>query len=98
LLREHGVEPEIVAYLDDPPDRATLEDLLAKLDMEPRDLLRKREKVYTELGLSDPGLGRDDLIGAIADHPRLLERPIVVNGDRAALGRPIERVLDVVDG
>jgi arsenate reductase len=96
LLREHGIEPEIVKYLDEPPDRADLEALLATLDMEPRDLVRKREKVYKELGLSDPELGRDDLIAAIVDHPRLLERPIVVNGDRAVLGRPIERVLEVV--
>ena len=97
MLREHGVEPEIVEYLKTPPDRDTVEALLAKLAMEPRDLLRKREKVYKELGLSDPELGRDELTAAIVDHPRLLERPIVVNGDRAVLGRPIERVLEVVD-
>ncbi len=97
MLREHGVEPEIVKYLDDPPNADTLDGILTKLGMEPCELLRKKETIYRELDLGDPGLSRDELIRTAVEHPRLIERPIVVNGDRAALGRPIERVLEVVD-
>jgi arsenate reductase len=91
------VEPEIIEYLKTPPSRDELTRILAALGASPRDLLRKREKEYKELGLADPSLGDDQLIDAIVDHPRLLERPIVTSGDRAVLGRPIERVLEVVD-
>lgn len=64
--------------------------------MEPRELMRKREKEYKELGLSDTGLSREDLIRAMVEHPRLIERPIVLRGERAVLGRPTERVLELV--
>jgi arsenate reductase len=64
--------------------------------MEPRELMRKREKEYKELGLSDTGLSREDLIRAMVEHPRLIERPIVLRGGRAVLGRPTERVLELV--
>jgi arsenate reductase len=97
LLRTNGVEPEIVEYLKTPPSRGELTRLLESMDLTPRDLLRKREKVYKELGLADPSLSDDQIVDAIVDHPRLMERPIVTSGDRAALGRPIERVLEVVD-
>jgi arsenate reductase len=67
------------------------------MEMKPRDLLRKREKEYKELGLSDPSISDDQIIDAMVGHPRLIERPIVTSGDRVVLGRPIERVLEVVD-
>jgi arsenate reductase len=96
LLRERGVEPEVVKYLEDPPDRGTLDRLLTMLGMEPRELLRTREREYEDLGLNDTALTRDELITAMVEHPRLIERPIVVSGDRAVLGRPTDRVLEVL--
>ena len=95
LLRDRGVEPEIVEYLKAPPDAETLGRVLDMLGLEPRDLMRRKEKEYKEHGLDDPALSRDALIAAMASHPRLIERPIVVKDGRAALGRPPERVLDL---
>ncbi|RMG30950.1 MAG: arsenate reductase (glutaredoxin) [Gammaproteobacteria bacterium] len=97
LLRERGIEPEIVKYLETPPDVETLRALLAKLGMRPRDLLRKREKEYKALGLDDPDLDDEVLLQAMVEHPRLIERPIVVRGRRAVLGRPPEQVLEILE-
>ena len=96
LIRERGIEPEIHEYLKTPPDRATLERLLDQLGLEPRDLMRRKEPEYKALGLDDPALARDRLIQAMIEHPRLIERPIVVSGGKAVLGRPPERVLDIL--
>ncbi|MEA3292621.1 MAG: arsenate reductase (glutaredoxin) [Pseudomonadota bacterium] len=96
LLEEQGVEPEIINYLETPPDAATLKKLLAMLGLSPRDILRKKEKEYRELGLADEGLSDNELIRAIIEHPRLMERPIVVKNGRAALGRPPESVLEIL--
>ena len=96
LLRERGVEPGIVEYLKDPPTGAVLDDLLRRLGLEPRDLMRRKEPEYAELGLDDPGLSRAALIDAMVTHPRLIERPIVVKDGRAALGRPPESVLEIL--
>ena len=96
LLRERGIEPGIIEYLKDPPTTAVLEDLLRRLGLEPRDLMRRKEPEYAELGLDDPGLSRAALIDAMVTHPRLIERPIVVKGGRAALGRPPESVLEIL--
>lgn len=96
LLTERGLEPEIVEYLKDPPDAATLSELLDRLGREPRDLMRKSEAEYKSLGLADPALDRDALIAAMVEHPILIERPIVVAGKRAALGRPPEAVLEIL--
>lgn len=96
LLREKGVEPEIVKYLETPPDAAALAELLDMLGLEPRELMRTKEKEYKENGLDNPSLGRDALIDAMVAHPRLIERPIVVKDGKAALGRPPERVLEVL--
>jgi arsenate reductase len=96
LLREKGVEPRIIEYLKTPPDKKTLERLLTRLGMEPRELMRKKEKEYKENELASPDLSRDALIAAMVDHPKLIERPIVVNGDKVALGRPPEAVLDIL--
>ncbi|MEA3274386.1 MAG: arsenate reductase (glutaredoxin) [Pseudomonadota bacterium] len=96
LLREKGVEPEVVKYLETPPDEATLAHLLDLLGLEPRELMRKKEKEYKENNLANPELSREALIAAMVAHPRLIERPIVVKGERAALGRPPESVLEIV--
>ncbi len=98
LLRERGVEPQIVEYLKEPPDERTLRRLLKLLGLRPRELMRRREKVYKELGLDDPGLDDAALIRAMVEHPILIERPIVVvDGKRAALGRPPEAVLALLE-
>ena len=98
LLREKGAAPEIVLYLEQPPTADELDRVLTLLGLEPRGLMRTKEPVYDELGLADPSLDRAALIDAMVKHPILIERPVVVSGDRAALGRPPEDVLAVLDG
>jgi len=85
-----------VEYLKTPPTVDELDSLLGMLGMEPRELMRKREAEYKELGLDDGSLTRDQLIAAMVKHPKLIERPIAVSGDRAVVGRPTERVLELV--
>lgn len=96
LLQEQGVEPKVIEYLSDTPDAKTLDTLLKKLKLEPRDLMRRKEAPYQELGLDEPALSRQALIAAMVEHPILIERPIVVNGAKAALGRPPEKVLEIL--
>jgi len=96
LLEERGIEPQIVRYLDDPPDAATLKRLLGALGMTARVLMRAKEPVCAELGLDDPARTDDEIIDAMTRHPILIERPIVVSGERAALGRPPEAVLEIL--
>ncbi len=96
LLEERGIEPKIVKYLETPPDHDTLKWILDRLGMKPRELMRRKEKEYKALGLDDPNLSDDQLIDAMVEHPRLIERPIVVVGDKVALGRPPEQVLDIL--
>jgi len=96
LLQDNGVEPKVVEYLKDTPDAATLDALLKKLKLEPRELMRRKEAPYKDLGLDDPGLSRTALIAAMVEHPVLIERPIVVKGAKAALGRPPEKVLEIL--
>ena len=97
LLRDRGVEPEVVEYLKTPLDADTVRGLLGALGMSARDLLRSGEAPYRELGLSDSSLAEDDLIAAVAAHPILMQRPVVRRGDRAVVGRPLERVADLLD-
>ena len=96
LLEERGIVPAIVEYLKTPPDAATLDKLLTELGLEPRDLIRRKEAPYRENGLDDEGLTREALIAAMVANPILIERPIVVAGGKAALGRPPEAVLDIL--
>lgn len=96
LLREHGVEPTVVEYLREPPTKTAVTGLLRKIGGEPHDLLRRREAPYRELGLG-PGASRATIAAAIARHPILMERPVVVRGDRAVIARPPERALDLLD-
>ncbi len=96
LLEEQGVNTTVVEYLKTPPDAGELERILGLLKLEPRDLMRHKEAEYRELGLDDPALDRAALIRAMVEHPKLIERPIVVSGRKAAIGRPPERVLDIL--
>lgn len=96
LLRDNGVEPKIVEYLETPPTADEFTEILMKLDLGPRDVIRKGEKVYKELELGDEALSDDALILAMVGHPILIERPIVMNDEKAALGRPPENVLDIL--
>jgi arsenate reductase len=96
LLREQGCEPRIVEYLKDPPSVAELDGILKLLGMEPRELMRRKEEEYGRERLDDPGLSRKQLLKALHDHPRLIERPIVLANGKAALGRPPESVLDIL--
>lgn len=96
LLEARGVEPEIVDYLTTPPDVETLKGLLRKLGIGAADLLRRKEDEYAELGLADKLDDEDALVAAMVEHPVLMERPIVVQGDRARLGRPPEQVLEIL--
>lgn len=97
LLRARGIEPELVFYLETPPDAAQLRELLAMLGVPARALLRTGEPEYAELGLDDPQVGDARLIAAMAAHPRLIERPVFMHGGRAVIGRPPERVLELLD-
>jgi arsenate reductase len=96
LLSEHGVAPAVVEYLKTPPDAAELGRLLDLLGLEPRQLMRRKEAPYRELGLDAAGLGRADLIQAMVENPILIERPIVTANGQAALGRPPEAVLAIL--
>jgi arsenate reductase len=96
LIEEQGVTPEVVLYLESPPSAAELEALLGKLGIPARQLLRKGEDDYKALGLADDALDEDALVQAMVGHPKLIERPIVVKGERAVLGRPPENVLELL--
>jgi arsenate reductase len=96
LLAERGVQPQVVAYLDQVPGVDELKDLLRRLGLPARALLRTGEPEYAELGLDDPSLSEEALLAAMHAHPRLIERPIFVHGDRAVIGRPPERVLELL--
>lgn len=94
LLQDRGVEPVVVEYLKDPPDAAELKRILDMLGMRPRDLMRRKESA--EAGLDHPDLSEEALIAGMVANPSVIERPIVVHGDRARLGRPPEAVLEIL--
>jgi len=96
LLNERGIEPEIIRYLETPPTAQEFNRILDMLDCEPRELMRTKEAEYKELGLDNPELTRDQLIEAMVRTPKLIERPIVINDGKAALGRPPETVLNIL--
>jgi len=96
LLRERGVTPKVVHYLETPPDAGTLDRILKLLKMTPQELMRKQEEEYLALKVEGKGWRREELIKIMVEHPILIERPIVVKGDRAALGRPPEEVLKIL--
>ena len=97
LLQEKGIEPRIVKYLETPPTAQELKEVIRMLGLSSaRDLMRRKEKEYRELGLDDPAKTEDELITAMVEHPRLIERPVVIKDGKAALGRPPEQVLDIL--
>ena len=96
LLREKGIEPEIVEYLKTPPTVPELSEILTKLNMEPRDLMRKHESEYKSNGLDSKTLDRQTLIEAMVKYPILIERPIVVANGKAVIGRPAENVAGIL--
>jgi arsenate reductase len=96
LLQEQGIEPEIIEYLKKPPTPEELNNILQKLGMEPRELMRKKEAEYKASGLDDEKLDRQALINGMINHPILIERPIVIANDKAAIGRPPEAVLTIL--
>ncbi len=96
LLTERGIDPEVFLYLETPPSAEVIDSVLNLLGRKPRDVIRKSEAAYSELDLGDPGLDRDALVAAMAQNPILIERPIVINGAQAAVGRPPESVLDIL--
>ena len=96
LLRDQGLDPQVIEYLETPPDAETLRKLLKKLDLSARELLRKGEQEYRDLGLSDESIDDEHIIQATVSHPRLMERPIVESERGARIGRPPESVLEVL--
>ncbi|MGR9046853.1 MAG: arsenate reductase (glutaredoxin) [Gammaproteobacteria bacterium] len=96
LIKEQGFEPEVVEYLKNPPSFDELDEILKKLDMQPRDLMRKNEAEYKATGMDDEALDRQALIQGMIDTPKLIERPIVIANEKAALGRPPENVLKIL--
>ncbi|MEE4182690.1 arsenate reductase (glutaredoxin) [Pseudomonas viridiflava] len=96
LLQARGVSPDVVLYLETPPDAAQLRELLGKLGISARQLLRTGEDDYKQLNLADASLSDEQLIAAMAAHPKLIERPILVVGDKAVIGRPPENVLELL--
>lgn len=96
MIREAGIEPEIVKYLDTPPDRDTLAQLISAAELTPREAIRKREKLYKELGLNKPEMTDDQLLDAMAEHPILIERPLVVSAKGVRLARPAQKVTEIL--
>ncbi|TCK08805.1 arsenate reductase (glutaredoxin) [Marinobacterium mangrovicola] len=96
LLQDKGIEPEVREYLKDVPSSEELKEVLGKLGIAPRDLLRKKEAEYKEAGLDDASVSDEAVIEAMTQYPKLIERPIVINGDQARIGRPPESVLEIL--
>lgn len=96
LLKEKGIEPEVIEYLKTPPSAPEIARILDGLGLEPRDFMRRKEAPYRELDLDEESVGRDALIEAMAENPILIERPVVENAGKFALGRPPENVLAIL--
>lgn len=96
LLESKGIGAEIVEYLNAPPSVDELRAILDLLSLEPRALMRQQEAPYAELNLADESLSRDALIQAMVEHPILIERPIVIHNGKATIGRPPEKILDIL--
>ena len=95
LIEEAGIQPEVIKYLDNIPSKEELLDLLMKLNLKPVDILRKGEKAYKEI-IKGKTFGKEELIQIMIENPKLIERPIVVKGNKAVLGRPPENVLKLL--
>ena len=96
LIKEKGIEPEIILYLEHPPTVSVLSKILDYLQIKPRDLLRKGEDEYKSFNLKDTGLDDSVILEIMSENPKLIERPIVLSGDKAIIGRPPENVLELI--
>ena len=96
MLKDRGIEPEVVEYLKTPPSRAEMQKLLKDMGMSPRDILRRRGTPYEQLGLDNPALTDDDLLDALGKHPILMERPVVVTDKGTRVCRPADKVNDLL--
>lgn len=96
LLKHNGIQPEVILYLETPPDADVLMSIIEKLDMQPRDLMRKGQAEYKAMNLDDSGLSNGQLVDAMVKTPILIERPIVLANGKAAIGRPPESVLGIL--
>lgn len=96
LLQEAGLQPEVIEYLKNPPTSQQLDKILESLQMQPQQLMRKGEAIYQELGLNERQLSREEAIETMIQYPLLMERPIVVKGERAVIGRPPENVRELL--
>ena len=97
LLETRGLEFEVVEYLDNPPGEEELGKIVKMLGVKPEQLARRGEKLFKELGLGDKNLSQEEWLAMLAANPKLIERPIVVHDGRAAIGRPIENVTEILD-
>lgn len=95
LLKEHGIEPEIRLYMKEPPTQKELAELMKKLGCQPIDMVRTKEKLYKE-NYADKKLTKKEWLKILAENPILIERPILIKGDKAVIGRPVERVLELL--
>jgi arsenate reductase (glutaredoxin) len=95
-LNEAGIDYDAINYIIEPPSRQKLAELARKMHASPRELLRTKEPEYRQLNLDDPSLGDDKILDAMAEHPSLIQRPILEYGDRAAMARPAERIDEIV--
>jgi arsenate reductase len=96
LLRGNGIEPVVIEYLETPPGWQEINQLLGKLGADPRELMRTNEPEYKALNLDREDISREELIQALHEHPKLLQRPIVVTTDKAVIGRPPEKVMEII--
>jgi len=96
LLQDNNVNAEVIEYLKTPPDENTLREILKQLGLKPRQLIRTNEDIYKELNLADESLSDDQLIQAMLNNPKLIERPIVVKDGKVAIGRPPENILTIL--
>jgi len=96
LLTDRALQPTIIEYLDTPPDKPTLKNILHMLGFNPRDLMRRKEQIYREMNLDDPAVSDEQLIDAMIQNPVLIERPIVIANGKAAMGRPPELILEIL--
>lgn len=96
LLRDRNIEPEIIEYLKTPPSKQRLKEILALLDLDPRDLMRTGEPEYKDNDLDNPDLTKDQLLDAMVKYPRLIQRPILLANGKARIGRPPEKVLEIL--
>ncbi len=96
LLQQRGIQPTVIEYLKTPPSKEALTTILTQLGLSPRELLRKGEAIYKELNLKEMTLTDEQLIELMCEHPKLIERPIVIYNQQARIGRPPEAVLDIL--